>query len=92
MRVVHVPFGYFPDVVGGTEVYVAQLARDLRAHGVESVIAAPAEGTVAARYEHEGVPVHRFGLSADASVDVLYGAGDGVPCLDRTTRSGDAPA
>jgi len=76
VRVVHVPFGYFPDVVGGTEVYVAQLARDLRAHGVESVIAAPAEGTVAARYEHEGVPVHRFGLSADASVDVLYGAGD----------------
>ena len=76
MRVVHVPFGYFPDVVGGTEVYVAQLACDLTAHGVESVIAAPSEGTVAARYEHEGVPVYRFQLSAHANVAELYGTGD----------------
>ncbi len=76
VRVVHVPFGYFPDVAGGTEVYVAQLARDLRAYGVESVIAAPSESTVAARYEHEGASVYRFALPAAASVSALYDAGD----------------
>jgi glycosyltransferase involved in cell wall biosynthesis len=76
VRVVHVPFGYFPDPVGGTEVYVAQLARDLRAHGVESIVAAPADGSVATRYEHDGTPVYRFGVGACASVADLYGEGD----------------
>ena len=78
MRVVHVPFGYFPDVVGGTEVYVAQLARDLGAHGVDSVIAAPSAGALGTRYEHEGRPVYRFPLSGRARLEDLYGAGDEV--------------
>jgi len=76
VRVVHVPFGYFPDTVGGTEVYVAQLARDLRAHGVESVIAAPADGSVSRRYEYDGIPVFRFDVTASSSVADLYGEGD----------------
>ena len=76
VRVVHVPFGYFPDTVGGTEVYVAQLAQDLRAHGVDSVIAAPADASVARRYEYDGVPVFRFAVSAASSVADLYGEGD----------------
>jgi glycosyltransferase involved in cell wall biosynthesis len=57
MRVVHVPFGFHPDPVGGTEVYVAALARHLAADGVEALVAAPGP---AARYEHEGIPVWRF--------------------------------
>ena len=76
MRVVHVPFGYFPDPSGGTEVYVAQLARDLRAHGVESIVAAPAHGSTADRYEHDGTAVYRFGVGECASVADLYGDGD----------------
>jgi len=76
VRVVHVPFGYFPDAVGGTEVYVAQLARDLRGHGVESIVAAPAEGLPPARYDVDGTPVHRFALGAGESVADLYGEGD----------------
>ena len=76
MRVVHVPFGYFPDAVGGTEIYVAQLTRDLRAHGVESVVAAPVDASASRHYEHEGVSVHRFGVPAAASVADLYGEGD----------------
>jgi len=78
VRVVHVPFGYFPDPVGGTEVYVAQLARDLRAHGVESVVAAPVDASVSHRYEYEydGIPVCRFGVAAPSSVAELYGEGD----------------
>lgn len=76
VRVVHVPFGYFPDTVGGTEVYVAQLARDLRAHAVESVIAAPADASVSRRYEYDGIPVFRFDVTASSSVDDVYGEGD----------------
>lgn len=76
VRVVHVPFGYFPDAVGGTEVYVAQLARDLHTGGVESVVAAPADGPASRRYEHEGVPVYRFSVPALSNVADLYGEGD----------------
>jgi len=77
MKVVHVPFGYYPDVVGGTEVYVAGLARGLRARGVESVVAAPAhESLGAARYDHDGTPVYRFPMSPAATVEDVYGDGD----------------
>jgi glycosyltransferase involved in cell wall biosynthesis len=74
--VVHVPFGYFPDAVGGTEIYVAELARGLRARGVESLVAAPAAADVASTYEHEGTPVVRFPVEAAADVAELYGEGD----------------
>jgi glycosyltransferase involved in cell wall biosynthesis len=76
VRVVHVPFGYFPDAVGGTEIYVQQLSRDLRAHGVESVVAAPGDGSGAPRYDHDGTPVYRFGVGPAATVADLYGEGD----------------
>jgi glycosyltransferase involved in cell wall biosynthesis len=75
---VHVPFGYYPDAVGGTEVYVAQLARDLRMHGVESVVAAPASASASGRYDHEGIPVRRFDVATPSSVADLYGEGDEV--------------
>ena len=76
MRVVHVPFGYYPDAVGGTEAYVAELARGLRACGVDSVVAAPAGSLGVDRYEHDGTPVHRFAMSPTDDVAELYGEGD----------------
>ena len=76
MRVVHVPFGYFPDPVGGTEVYVAELARGLGARGVESTVAAPTARAGTERYEHDGVAVRRFSVDPHASVGELYGEGD----------------
>ena len=76
MKVVHVPFGYYPDAGGGTEVYVAELARGLRARGVESVVAAPSASPTPERYEHAGTPVYRFTMSPVADVDDLYGDGD----------------
>jgi glycosyltransferase involved in cell wall biosynthesis len=76
VKVVHVPFGYFPDAVGGTEVYVAELARGLRARGVESVVAAPSTDGVAARYEHDGTMVCRFTVDTSANVADVYGEGD----------------
>jgi glycosyltransferase involved in cell wall biosynthesis len=55
---------YFPDSVGGSEIYVQRLARELRARGVQAVIAAPYDAapgrTDIERYEHEGTPVVRY--------------------------------
>ena len=41
MKIVHLLGWYFPDSVGGTEVYVEGLCRRLRAAGHEVLIAAP---------------------------------------------------
>jgi glycosyltransferase involved in cell wall biosynthesis len=75
MKVMHVPFCFRPDVVGGTEVYVDALAREQGQRGLDVAIAAPASAT--ARYMDDGLPVHRFAVS-DAGHDLrrLYGAGD----------------
>ena len=76
MKVVHVPFGYYPDAVGGTEVYVAELARGLEPHGIESVIAAPSSRGRADEYQHDGVRVYRFSVGKCNDVSDLYGDGD----------------
>jgi glycosyltransferase involved in cell wall biosynthesis len=59
LRVVHCVGFYFPDPVGGTEVYVRDLAAALVAHGVESTIAASTDDS-ARDYFWETVPVHRY--------------------------------
>jgi glycosyltransferase involved in cell wall biosynthesis len=41
LDILHVPYTYWPDAVGGTEIYVAALVRELRELGLESGIAAP---------------------------------------------------
>jgi len=76
VNVLHVPFGYYPDPVGGTEVYVAELAKTLRRLGVESAVAAPALGDGARVYEHDGTTVYRFGVGPITTVADLYGEGD----------------
>jgi glycosyltransferase involved in cell wall biosynthesis len=73
-KVVHIPYCYHPDPVGGTEVYVAALARELLSHGFESVIAAPGASTAA--YMSDGIRVRRFAGSKDLDLRGLYGAGD----------------
>src|SRR2546428_2879001 len=76
MRVLHVPYTYYPDPVGGTEVYVSGLAKWQRIHGCEAAVAAP--GDVEAAYEHAGIPVWRFPVSPVGDVRELYGDGDPV--------------
>lgn len=65
MRILHLPFGYYPDPVGGTEIYVEQLARLQRAQGHTPAIIAPAGDST--DYEHEGSPVFRYRV--DNNVD-----------------------
>jgi glycosyltransferase involved in cell wall biosynthesis len=72
--VLHVPFGYFPDPVGGTEIYVAGLVAALRAHGLEGGVAAPGEAYAA--YAHDQVPVFRFARAASPAFASAYGAPD----------------
>jgi glycosyltransferase involved in cell wall biosynthesis len=75
MKVAHVPFCFHPDPVGGTEVYVESLARAQRQHGVSALVAAP--GQQSDHYEHDGLPVRRFGVQpAVRDLQELYGHGD----------------
>ena len=72
--VLHVPFTYFPDNVGGTEIHVAALIEALRAHGIESAVAAPGERDEA--YVHAGVPVYRLAVDPRPDLAFAYGAAD----------------
>lgn len=60
LRVLQVPFTWYPDAVGGTEVYVAGLCHGLRAQGIDAQVAAPLGAGGAA--PDDGIPVHRFAL------------------------------
>ena len=71
--IVHVPFGYLPDTLGGTEIYVASLANHLVDRGVASVVVAPGQR---AEYVHNGIPVRRITHSSGLSLEALYGDGD----------------
>lgn len=65
MDVLHVPYTYWPDVVGGTEIYVSALVQELAALGMRSGVAAPAGAEGAT--ENEGVFRWRAGTPADAA-------------------------
>lgn len=75
MKLIHVPFCFYPGPAGGTEVYVDALARIQQDQGNAVVIAAP-DGSDDA-YSYNGLSVRRFAVSEDV-VDVrdLYGEGD----------------
>lgn len=75
-EVLHVPYTYFPDPSGGTEVYVRNLAQRLCVRGFPSTIAAPAR--VPAQYEHDGLPVHRFAVDDRPRLDLAYGIPDEI--------------
>jgi glycosyltransferase involved in cell wall biosynthesis len=61
MKIVQAAGWYHPDSVGGTEIYVAALAQQLKAQGHDVVIAAPQAGLERPRtYDHEGCEVFRY--------------------------------
>ena len=58
MRILHVPYTYAPDPIGGTEHYVRALAEQLQVHGCNCTIAAP--GPKTSRSWQGGLEVFRF--------------------------------
>jgi glycosyltransferase involved in cell wall biosynthesis len=75
MKIIQVPFCYYPESVGGTEIYVEALSQYLQQQGVEVIIAAPGEKNES--YLHQSLSIRRFAVSR--SIDDLrdlYGSGD----------------
>jgi len=70
VKIVHALGWYFPESVGGTEVYVAGLCARLQAAGHRALVVAPrAGGEDEAAYVHEGVVVYRYGIAARPTRD-----------------------
>ena len=68
MKIVLALGWYFPESLGGTEVYVNGLAQRLKKRGHQVSIAAPLRGIEESReYEHEGVPVFRYPLRGSSA-------------------------
>ena len=75
MKILHVPFCFYPDPVGGTEVYVASLAKEQKRQGVDAVVAAPGQREEV--YWHDETRVWRIPISKDVrDLRELYGEGD----------------
>lgn len=93
MRIVQAVGWYFPDRVGGTEVYVAALSRRLRARGHEVSIVAPEPGAKTPRvYEHDGLPVHRYPIPSHLNRAQAQGrqAIDGAGWFEQWIRANPA--
>ena len=74
MRIVQAAGWYFPDSLGGTEVYVGALAERLRAKGHEVLVTAPdASHATERHYHHEGVPVYRYPIPEHVTRDEARG-------------------
>jgi glycosyltransferase involved in cell wall biosynthesis len=75
MKLLHVPYTFYPDPVGGTEIYVQGLAREQQRLGSTVIVAAPAEENAA--YRHDGLLVRRFAVSPNVKDPRdLYGDGE----------------
>jgi glycosyltransferase involved in cell wall biosynthesis len=74
--VLHVPYTFFPDPCGGTEVYVRGLARRLAARGYPSAVAAPAADT--SEYMNDGLAVYRFATDQRRRLEIAYSVPDEI--------------
>lgn len=74
MKLLHVPFAWYPAACGGTEVYVRALIRELAEMGWENEIAAPGRANETAMWD--GVKVHRVAMAGELTQEMLYGGGE----------------
>jgi glycosyltransferase involved in cell wall biosynthesis len=73
LKIVHLLGWYYPDGVGGTEVYVEGLCRRLKDAGHELLIAAPDPTlTKSVEYDYHGVPVFRYPITDRPTRDEAY--------------------
>jgi len=76
MRIAHLAGWYFPDGVGGTEIYVRELCRHQREAGHTVTVAAPRAGLGGAELtEHDHVPVFRYPIPSAPTRDEAQGTG-----------------
>jgi len=74
MRIVYVLDAYFPHSVGGTEMYTAALAADIRDMGHEVNIVIPDfSGTLERSYTHNGIRIHTYNEPSASSRKMLVG-------------------
>ena len=74
MRIVQAAGWYFPASNGGTEIYVSELAKRMRAAGHEVLIAAPeALGQRERTYELDGFKVYRYPIPPRVTRDEAQG-------------------
>jgi glycosyltransferase involved in cell wall biosynthesis len=75
MRILHALGWYFPDTVGGTEIYVQGLVKRLQHRGHAALVAAPRPGAPdVEEYDHDGVRVVRYPIPATLSRAEAQGA------------------
>src|SRR6266699_4925942 len=90
MRIAHLLGWYYPESVGGTEIYVLELCRRLRRHGYQTAVAAPLAGAdKETSYSHDGVNVFRYPIPALPTRDEAQGLtrARGAERLDAWLRS-----
>lgn len=81
MKIIHLPFCFHPDPMGGTEIYVEALARELTKQGITNIIAAPAVANQSYIYNH--IPVRRFAISPQVKhLKEIYGQGDELGAME----------
>jgi glycosyltransferase involved in cell wall biosynthesis len=74
VKILQVAGWYYPENLGGTEIYVSTLSRLFADVGHQVVIAAPLAGLNAPRsYEHDGTPVYRYPVPSNPTRDEAQG-------------------
>lgn len=74
MRIVQALGWYYPESLGGTEIYVSALAKRLVNLGHDVVVAAPLADLDAPReYDHEGLTVYRYPVPSAPTRDEAQG-------------------
>ena len=80
MKILHCLRNYFPDKVGGTEIYVEALCRELRLLSIESKIVKPSFNEVPKAYRYNGITVAEYLETSSPSPELQAGvrAPDGI--------------
>lgn len=75
MKIAHVLGWYFPESLGGTEVYVAGLGRRQQSAGHDVTVVAPDPANAEERtYRHDELPVYRFPIPSNPTRAECQGA------------------
>ena len=75
MKIIHAPFCFYPDPIGGTEVYVESLVRNLQKQGTDNIVVVPGKKNEESVYN--GILIRRFAVSQSINdLREIYGEGE----------------